>query len=315
MQDTLFPAGLIVSEEYLTFADMKEHEKEWDIQSVQMKEGTFHSRIYGVHTPNIQIATQSYSTAMQIYGTYPKGCVMLCIFESETPVIDHDRQTSVNEILVGSQRGDLDFLINTSSTAYTLAVEEDLFYQIFYQYFLVPFEKQRGQYKLLVKSGRLNAFFDAVKAWMEYLSSVHAKMTSAHQYDLLEAEILNAIFDFIMFEAPTLERKRFNIALAKKILNESLDNPMSIEALSKTLNISERQLHHAFKSNYKMTPKKFLHNLRLNAVKEELLAAKAGEVKIEDVAFKYGFQYHSHFTREYKKLFGEMPSSTLAQQS
>lgn len=312
MQSTLFQAGLTVSQEYLTFADMKEHEKEWDVQSVQMAEGTFHSTIYGVHTPNIQIATQSYSTAMQLYGTFPKGCVTLCHFESEIPVIEHNRQTSENEIVVGTQNGDLDFLINTNSTAYTLAVEEALFYKIFYHYFSIPFDEQISEYKLFIKSGKLDTFFELINDWMQRISTTDTEIWFGDQYKQLETEILNDIFGFITFKQCTLERKKFNISLAKELLNESLEIPLDIKKLSIKLGISERQLHNAFKSKYKVTPKKFLLNLRLNAAKQELLTAKSNEVNIADIAFKYGFKYHSHFTKEYKKLFAEMPSSALA---
>ena len=60
-----------------------------------------------------------------------------------------------------------------------------------------------------------------------------------------------------------------------------------------------------------MTPKKFLQQLRLNAIKKELLASTTKNTIISDIAFKYKFLHMSHFTSEYKKLFGQTPSSTL----
>ena len=314
MKNTLFPTGLIISEEYLTFEDMKEHEKNWDIQSIQLAEGLFHAELKGVHTPNLQLAFHHYSTAMQFYGTYPKGSVLLYVIESETPAIDHDRQTSAQELLVGCQNGGVDVLVNSSSTTYTLAVEEELFYKAFYNRFSILFEKYIDQYILMIELGRLAEFFDTTKAWVKYLSNSELKMTFEHRYDVVEDEILNLVFDFIVFEKKSLEREKFDIAKVKKALEESLDKSVTIEELSRELGVSERQLYNAFKSKYGITPKRFLINLRLNAAKEVLLTAKKGEVTIADVAFTYGFKHSSHFTSEYKKLFGRTPSSTLNRQ-
>jgi AraC-like DNA-binding protein len=34
-------------------------------------------------------------------------------------------------------------------------------------------------------------------------------------------------------------------------------------------------------------------------------------MNISDIALKYGFFHPSHFTQEYKKLFGKTPTETL----
>ncbi len=85
-----------------------------------------------------------------------------------------------------------------------------------------------------------------------------------------------------------------------------------MKSVAAELNISERQLYNAFKKLYGITPKRFLQNLRLNAVKQELLDGERGKLRISDVAYTCGFNHMSHFTSEYKKLFGCTPSSTLS---
>ena len=107
------------------------------------------------------------------------------------------------------------------------------------------------------------------------------------------------------------KRSKFDVSKVKKRLEKSLTTTVNMKGLSQEFNISERQLFNAFKSTYGITPKKFLQGLRLNAVKQELLSSKKGQIKISEVAFTYGFQHLSHFTSEYKKFFGCTPSSTL----
>jgi len=81
--------------------------------------------------------------------------------------------------------------------------------------------------------------------------------------------------------------------------------------LSRKLNISESQLHNAFKSNYGISPKKYLQMLRLNAVKKELFIADPNQHTVSEIAMKYNFIHMNHFSAEYKNVFGECASHTL----
>ena len=70
-------------------------------------------------------------------------------------------------------------------------------------------------------------------------------------------------------------------------------------------------MHQSFKTDYGITPKKYLQNLRLNAIHKELFLAYPKAVTIIDLAQKYNFFHMGHFSQEYKKIFGQTPSQTL----
>lgn len=60
-----------------------------------------------------------------------------------------------------------------------------------------------------------------------------------------------------------------------------------------------------------MTPKKYLQQLRFNAIKKELVFADPNFCTVSQIANKYNFFHMGHFSTEYKKLFGKTPSQTL----
>jgi AraC-like DNA-binding protein len=53
-----------------------------------------------------------------------------------------------------------------------------------------------------------------------------------------------------------------------------------------------------------------LRSIRLNSVRQLLRSTAACELLIGDAAARWGFSHLSYFAREYRDLFGELPSQT-----
>ncbi len=126
----------------------------------------------------------------------------------------------------------------------------------------------------------------------------------------IEEEILNHLFENIVVEDKNKDRKKFEVKKARNLLDDCIYQKVNIEDLAKELNISQRQFHDTFKTNYGLTPKHYLKYIKLNAIRRELLVASA-DINISDIAFKYGFTHMSHFAQEYKKMFSKLPSESL----
>ena len=88
-----------------------------------------------------------------------------------------------------------------------------------------------------------------------------------------------------------------------------------LSELCATANVSERTLQYAFHDIMGMSPLTYLHRLRLHRARDELRKAKSGSTTITDVAMNWGFWHFGEFSRAYKNCFGEVPSSTLRQES
>jgi transcriptional regulator GlxA family with amidase domain len=57
----------------------------------------------------------------------------------------------------------------------------------------------------------------------------------------------------------------------------------------------------------------YLKTLRLQAVRTQLQLAEPATTAIAEIANRFGFQSLGHFSRDYKTMFGELPSETLKQ--
>jgi AraC-like DNA-binding protein len=94
------------------------------------------------------------------------------------------------------------------------------------------------------------------------------------------------------------------IARAIERLRREFDQPIRIDDISRELGMSVSSFHHHFKAVTAMSPLQFQKQMRLQEARRLMLgegldAASAG--------YRVGYNDASHFSREYKRLFGLPP--------
>jgi AraC-like DNA-binding protein len=100
------------------------------------------------------------------------------------------------------------------------------------------------------------------------------------------------------------------IAEAIERLRNDFDQPLRIEDIARELGMSVSGFHHHFRALTAMSPLQFQKQLRLQEARRLMLgegldAASAG--------YRVGYGNASHFTREYKRLFGAPPMRDVEQ--
>lgn len=94
------------------------------------------------------------------------------------------------------------------------------------------------------------------------------------------------------------------IGRAIERLRRDYDQPVRIDALAGELGMSVSSFHHHFKAVTAMSPLQFQKHLRLQEARRLLLA---GDIDATAAAFRVGYDDTSHFSREYRRQFGEPP--------
>jgi AraC family ethanolamine operon transcriptional activator len=98
---------------------------------------------------------------------------------------------------------------------------------------------------------------------------------------------------------------------ALSFIEQNAKKPLAVPDVCRAAGVSWRTLDYAFREEFGVTPKAYLKSIRLNGVRRELRRA-AQPVVISDVANRWGFWHMGQFAADYRKLFGELPSETLA---
>lgn len=102
---------------------------------------------------------------------------------------------------------------------------------------------------------------------------------------------------------------------AREYMMNNLGRPITLKDLCQALHAGSRTISYGFQDIFGISPMAYLKIMRLHSVRQVLKNADPETTKIIDVANQYGFWSAGHFTRDYKMLFGELPSATLNNKS
>lgn len=97
---------------------------------------------------------------------------------------------------------------------------------------------------------------------------------------------------------------------SERILQDHAEEPQTVLDLCVALRCSRRTLQTSFQRVANVSPVEYLRSVRLNGVRRLLRSTSQEELMVGDAAAQWGFTHPSYFAREYRELFGELPSQT-----
>jgi len=97
---------------------------------------------------------------------------------------------------------------------------------------------------------------------------------------------------------------------AREHIHHGLADGISIVALCTELGVSRRSLEYVFRSVIGMGPGNYVRALQLNHIRRDLMSGAGADVSIGIIAARRGIWHWSRFSRDYRLLFGELPSQT-----
>lgn len=90
-----------------------------------------------------------------------------------------------------------------------------------------------------------------------------------------------------------------------EFVRENFHKDICVEQLAQAAFLSVSALERRFKKYLSKTPKQFINEIRLENARRLLIETK---LPIVEVAYRCGFSEHSYFSRQFKALFGTLPS-------
>jgi AraC-like DNA-binding protein len=101
------------------------------------------------------------------------------------------------------------------------------------------------------------------------------------------------------------------VRVATDYIEEHLDEALSVSQVARHAGVSVRTLQMSFADHLGASPSAYVRDLRLVRVHADLVAGRPEDVSVTERAMRWGFVNMGRFSEQYRRKYGELPSTTL----
>jgi AraC family ethanolamine operon transcriptional activator len=285
----------------------------WKHHYVALGDGPFRGRLHGFQTLFMQLGTAEYSQGFAIRGNTPAGTCTLRVYESSAgPIIFCGRQIAPErESAFSSSDAEYDMTYGGASSIVSLSVAQPLFDRYATAHW-GDWEKTTD--RLFFEDGRTRTDFIAFAHNVIDRTTKDPAALDGGRGRSIETNVLTAFFQAAKpGVAPSPLARRHEIAReAHAYLIDHIDRPPTLAELCEAISVNERTLLGGFLEAYGESPKAYLRNARLMNAHRDLVASGSQKTTVTEIAARWGFGHYGRFAADYRRLFGELPSYSLA---
>jgi AraC family ethanolamine operon transcriptional activator len=110
---------------------------------------------------------------------------------------------------------------------------------------------------------------------------------------------------------PAYQSRKAIVERARDYTLSHVDELVTVAELVEVIGVSRRTLQYCFQEVLNTNPVQYLRGIRLNGARRELRHSNPHSTHVQNVAARWGFWHLSHFSTDYRAMFGELPSATL----
>jgi transcriptional regulator GlxA family with amidase domain len=156
---------------------------------------------------------------------------------------------------------------------------------------------------------------------IEALDGIRAAAATSRSVSSTQRSLLQSATAALFAEGPArsqvmrepLQRHRA-VVRACAFIDANLRASIALADLCAAAGVCTRALEYGFHDFYELGPMAYVRSLRLSRVRNDLQAPGRGDKSVSSAARRWSFTHMGQFSHDYRVLFGEMPSETLARQ-
>jgi len=291
----------------------------WNQTYHQLSAGAFFGDVDYVQVNGMEIFEMHWEQVIHYQGLTPPGTIAFGLPKSLAGESRYlNRMISDNELLIQHCGSEGDLIGSRNFIIQVLTVSDQRFFDKVNQ--LTGLDKRQQICSLnRIPLPALTA--ENLRVQFQALIQKPININSISSYspvfvNILAENLLNTIANIVIpenIEQTTLRLKRQR-QLVKKAEDYVLNYraaPPRLDALCTNIGTSERSLRGAFNACTGISVGAYLKTFRLNQVRRELKSRSLDSIRVQDVAFTWGFSHLGQFAADYRQLFGESPSETL----
>lgn len=308
ISETIFKPGLIVNQEFFDYPAMQESAKNWLYTSkFRLGTGKFYGRHDGIQLNNLQFGHADRAEGVMIEGLSPKDCLTIAVLQKSSGyVCVNGMKMQEGDIVIVDDSKTYDFTSSHQTVLGIVSIYKSIIQQVVPHLFSVTNR---------LFQDKDNMLSETIESQWKRVREEPELFQNSHEIRKMEEKIVNAIKDCLSKQTgviPPLTEGEKTALEVRKFLLDSLKDSITIQSIVEDFNISDKTLQNSFKSLFGITPKHFMILLKLNCAHEDLQHSDAYTTNVSNIAIKWGFSHFGRFAKDYKSLFGVLPSETLA---
>lgn len=288
----------------------------WGLDFKQLDCGSFEAKLHQFGNQDFLVTNAAITRNVLQSLTYPEGMYTFGLTVSKTrPTIRH-KELKPNSLAIFPHGEQVHAVSHTDFHCYTFMIANHIVEKHLEGLpFHIKLRLQRG--------GVINSSLNKVQELREALTELNDKVMECP--DFLESELFQIATPEIMLihvfnilaaaeeQIPPLPRlKRVKgLRAIEGWLARLIRKTPSVAEICNRFQINERTLRRMFKEYYGVTPQQYLLAIRLHDARKGIYQARGFDVRISDIANRFGFWHMGKFAMVYRRQFGELPSKTM----
>ncbi|AOY84802.2 AraC family transcriptional regulator [Moorena producens JHB] len=305
-----------------SFTDLDNFKEFFDYQNkeiIQLSAGPLQAEFLSVQIGNLYFVCNQANQGIQFFGDGTKGYISFGILwsENEKEYYSFRHPLEPQRTIFGFNNREADHIFPQGLTVTHIIIPVKTF-----DAYADQLQRQDLDDKFRSKNhvNLLPTGMNEIKDYLKELVCLALHKPNWLQKPHIEKLVADDLIPLLISNIPTKcnskcfikpSRRAKLIVQAEKKMLAHLEKPLTLKQLAQNLGSSSSALSYGFQDLFGLSPMRYLKVRRLNAVRERLKASEPERCTIAIVASEFGFYSPCHFTRDYKAMFGELPSETL----
>jgi len=293
----------------------------WELEFFQLDKGKFRGDFMQVGNKSVILTYFKSNRKIEMRGRAPREMMTFGIpLLISSPIIWQEHTITEKRVQVYNSDVALKAVVPAGFETFTISISEILFDEL-----VKTIGDEDNIYlnieneSLMCDEENIDRMHNFLERFSDTIESEQSALSDDHLQRIIEEEIPERLIDLFSSGIPvnlkpsSAQRIRA-IEEFIEYINEFSDDRLTVLDFCKRTNVAKRTLEYATQDRFNTSPKKYLNAHRLNNVKKELRKSSSSSTKkIADIANQHGFWHMGQFAKDYKILFGELPSDTLSQ--
>lgn len=296
--------------------EVREYVRGWDVEFTQLERGQMVGCIEQVTSPDTNITRVRMSRAARQQASSPPGLLTFILSPAQPNWMQWCGQSvAPDSLLMHSPNSDVDLLSPSEWTVCPISIQEDKLLQI-----ASRLERQetlgalRNHHSLRPENRQQVA---ELRVSISRILDFYHRSPGDDAFNRAGAHLIVELFeDLVMLlpsesvNTPLRDRSR-TLKLALDYIHSAASEAITVGKVCEAVGVSWRTLDRSFREHLGVNPKTCIKTIRLQGVRRELANSTGETGYVADAANNWGFWHMGDFSRDYRREFGVLPSTTL----